>query len=441
MIDWLDETVAVTADEEIERALLGVMTEQARACRDAAQSGLRPAMFQSPLHQCAFAALIESMTEVGVPDLHSAVAVMNRNGVTAEAATRFLRDVTGRGHPAMLARRWAEMIRANWSDRQVVALLTQARSLIDAGTTGDAVIANVEQALWGLRKDLVEDRQVDWEPGAETMMVDLEEGPQSTTARIDVPWYDLYPISGGFEPKQLIIVAGRTGTGKSAWAQNLLQHVAGEGTPAHFLSLELDFRTIQERGLAMAAQVPGTAIHERKLTSNQWGRVRNVFDAWKKMPLFVDCMVGATIAEVEATVARRVYENGVRIAVIDHAQEVIGPKEWNRTAEISGVVRRVKILADRLEIPIVLLAQLNRENTKRGEKRPQVSDLKDTGTLEELADQVILLHRPSESSDDRTLAADMEVIVGKHRGGPTGSCTLHYIGSQYRVGNRSNREA
>jgi replicative DNA helicase len=422
--------------------LLLAMVTRLYACEAAEEAGLRAEMFSTPVHQAAFAALQATVAEIGQPDIRVVVTRMAGLGVARDVAESLFGDAMTLIQPAPRAGTWAKIVRDQYSDRRVGAMLDDVRSVLNAGRSGDEVRTALEEGVWRLRGDVDVQRRRLWADEIDGVWGAVDAGPVANPRHIDVPWLDLDPIMHGCDPGQLIIIAGRPGSCKSALAQNWAQHVVSEGSPVLYLSLEMPPDELVMRGYAMAAKVPFDAIKARKLTPSQRIRFDEARAEIREWPMFTEYPRKTGFAQLETAISRHVHEHGVRIAFIDHAQRIRAGHSWggSKTHQMTEIVEDLKDLALMLDTPIVLLSQLNRENEKRADKRPQSSDLKETGALEENADKILLLHRPDLYGDDAATRNEVEVNVSKHRSGQPGKCSLHYQGSYYRLLDRSTRE-
>jgi replicative DNA helicase len=281
---------------------------------------------------------------------------------------------------------------------------------------------------------------------------------------------DLDRLMGGLQKSDLVILAGRPGMGKTALATNIAFHVARghrtetgddgrtetvDGGIVGFFSLEMSAEQLATRIIAEQAGVPSSKIRRGDITEPEFFRISEVAGEMQRMPLFIDQTGGLSIAQL-ATRARRLKRSrGLDLLVVDYVQLLQGSSKRsseNRVQEITEITTGLKALAKELELPILALSQLSRQVEQREDKRPQLSDLRESGSIEQDADVVLFVFReeyylknkkPREGTPefeawmeemDRIMGR-AEVIIGKQRHGPTGTVDVHFDAEVTRFGN------
>jgi len=244
---------------------------------------------------------------------------------------------------------------------------------------------------------------------------------------------DLDRITGGFQPANLVIIAARPSMGKSAFALEIANHVAVDHeTPCAFFSLEMSKQEVAQRLICSRGKVDAGNIRTGRLTRDDWPRVVQACGQLESAPLYVDDTPALSLLELRAraqTLKRRQPDLG--LVVVDYLQLMTtGRSEESRVQEVSSISRGLKEIAKDLDLPVVALSQLNRSPEQRHDKRPMLSDLRESGSIEQDADLVMLLYR--EEYYDRDEADDSkkgiaEVIVAKHRNGPVGAFNVAFI--------------
>ncbi|HYH69620.1 MAG TPA: DnaB-like helicase C-terminal domain-containing protein [Urbifossiella sp.] len=237
---------------------------------------------------------------------------------------------------------------------------------------------------------------------------------------IETGYADLDEVLVGLRPGQLVAVGGRPSTHKTNLTTNIAVNAAAAGNPTVFLSLEMSSAEIAERLLAMGSGVPVKAFTGRtRLRDADAGRLAAVAgpDGLGQLPLHVYAGGDLTAAAVGSLLRVAIRKHGARLAVVDYLQlmQPENPKE-NRTLQVGLLTKRLKQLAQQLQIPIILLAQLNRESEKRTDPRPRLSDFRESGEIEAHADVALLTHIPPDQPDEQPVH-DLEVIVAKNRNG------------------------
>jgi replicative DNA helicase len=257
---------------------------------------------------------------------------------------------------------------------------------------------------------------------------------------------DLDAMTSGFQPSELIIVAARPSMGKTAFCLNVATQAAVDGFGVAVFSLEMSKEALVQRMLCAEARVDSQAVRRGSLKDPDFTRLARAAGILQSCPVWIDDSPALTLLEMRSKARRLKVENDVRLMVVDYLQLMRSPEySENRVQEISDISRSLKGLARELNIPVIALSQLSRASEQRGgERRPILSDLRDSGAIEQDADVVIFIHRPEmyqkEDSDGNSLEGVAEVIVGKHRNGPTGTVDLYFHKQFTRFDNRTERE-
>jgi replicative DNA helicase len=236
-------------------------------------------------------------------------------------------------------------------------------------------------------------------------------------------------LTAGLQPRELIILGARPSIGKTAVAANIAVHVAGAGKTVAFFSLEMPNKALIDRMCCARGKVDLQAHRHGKLNSIQKELYLRALSEIAAMPLYLDDQPGLTATAIEAKAARLQAKRGLDLIVVDYLGLMAADRKSNETREqvVAGISRAMKGLAKRLHVPVLLLSQLNRELHKRVDKRPILSDLRESGAIEQDADLVLFLHREEYyERNDETVAGKAELIVAKARNGPLGTVHLHY---------------
>jgi replicative DNA helicase len=242
-------------------------------------------------------------------------------------------------------------------------------------------------------------------------------------------------MTAGLQPSDLILIAGRPSMGKTAFALSIAQHV---GIKMHMkvlvLSLEMSSQQLVQRMLSSEGRVDSLSVRTGRLQAQDWHRLTSAAGRLSEAPIFIDDSPGLSVLEVRAKARRMKAEHGLDVIVIDYLQLMRGRANLdNRQQEISEISRSLKALAKELNVPVVALSQLSRAIETRGDNSPRLSDLRESGALEQDADVIMFLHRPSFYSKDaqeEEARKTAEVHIGKQRNGPTGKIEVAFL-SQY----------
>jgi replicative DNA helicase len=274
--------------------------------------------------------------------------------------------------------------------------------------------------------------------------VNIKEYLAKTMDRIDTLFHSASPITGistgyhdfdemtsGLQSSDLVIIAGRPSMGKTTFAMNIAEHVAIKNRqPVLIFSMEMPGESIVMRLLSSLCRIDQLRIRTGKLADEDWPRISSTVSMLSEAPFYIDDTPALSPAEVRARARRIAKEHGqIGLIIVDYLQlmQVHGFSE-NRTAEISEISRSLKSLAKELKVPVVALSQLNRSLEQRGDKRPVMSDLRESGAIEQDADLIVFIYRDEvyhENSPDKGIA---EIIIAKQRNGPIGKVRLTFIG-------------
>lgn len=245
---------------------------------------------------------------------------------------------------------------------------------------------------------------------------------------------DLDYLTHGLHPGQMIIIAGRPGLGKSTLGVDFLRAASLRNKiPAAFFSLEMSRREVQHRIISAEAMIGLHKIRGGTMTDRDWAAFANCAHILATAPLTIDATPNRTVTQIKGRCRQIKQKTGLGLVVIDYLQLLDTPNKKraeNRQVEVSEMSRGIKLMAKELDVPVVVLAQLNRGPEQRQDKRPQLADLRESGSLEQDADLVILVHREDAYERDGPRAGETDLIVAKHRAGPLSTITvaaqLHY---------------
>ncbi|HZZ81677.1 MAG TPA: replicative DNA helicase [Gemmataceae bacterium] len=247
---------------------------------------------------------------------------------------------------------------------------------------------------------------------------------------------DLDNLTAGFQNNELIVLAARPSVGKTAFALNIARHVVvEEGLPVLFVSLEQARIELAERLLCCQARVDSHRLRRGHLSSDDETKIMEAGGILSEAKLFIDDTPGQNMLRIAANARRLKKRHDLRLVMIDYLQ-LIDPDDRrdSRQEQVAGISRRLKFLARELKLPVVALAQVNRSSEDRQDHRPRLSDLRESGAIEQDADTVMMLHRPDYHEPGQQEGL-VEVIVAKQRNGPTGEVSLMYVKQYMRFEN------
>lgn len=324
---------------------------------------------------------------------------------------------------------------------EIVAEKAVLRKLVDAGTrvvqlgysgTEDAEVASVidraQQEVFAVaQKRKTEDYQalsdlikptVD-ELAALERVGGLESG-------VPTGFIDLDKITNGLHAGQMIIVAARPGVGKSTLAMDFMRSCSiDNGKTSVIFSLEMSASEIVMRLLSAEAEIQLTDMRAGKMDERAWEKLTDKLNTVQNAPIFIDDSPNLTMMEIRSKARKLKQQHGLDLLVLDYLQLMSsGKRVESRQQEVSEFSRQLKLLAKELEVPVVAISQLNRGPEARTDKRPQLADLRESGSLEQDADMVMLLYRPDSQDRDDSRAGEADIILAKHRGGPIDTVTV-----------------
>jgi replicative DNA helicase len=265
-----------------------------------------------------------------------------------------------------------------------------------------------------------------------------------TITGVPTGFVDLDELTSGFQPSELVIVAARPSMGKTALVLNLAAYAAIEAkVGVAIFSLEMSKDALVQRLLTAEAQVDSSRVRRSALRDADFTRLARAAGILQGCPIWIDDSPAITLLEMRSKARRLKAEHDIGLLVVDYLQLMRSPEyAENRVQEISDVSRSLKGLARELKIPVIALSQLSRASEQRGgERKPILSDLRDSGAIEQDADVVIFIHRPEYyDKEDETKRGIAEIMLAKHRNGPTGDITLRFSREFTRFDNFTTRE-
>jgi replicative DNA helicase len=250
---------------------------------------------------------------------------------------------------------------------------------------------------------------------------------ESRFAGVPTGFDDLDELLSGLQPGNLVIIAARPGVGKSSLVTNIARNVAIKGHPVAMFSLEMSRFEIGMRLLCGEAKVAWDKVRSGRVATEDWTRIVEAAEELHEAPLFIVDSGNVTIVDIRAKARRmKTSRTGLGLIIVDYLQLMSGHlRTESRQQEVAEISRSLKLLAKELEIPVLAVSQLNRNPETRADKRPQLSDLRESGSLEQDADIVMFIHR--DDSDDPTTKGKADIIVAKHRNGPTATIPLTFL--------------
>jgi replicative DNA helicase len=362
--------------------------------------------------------------------------------------TTKLANLVDRTVSAVNIDRYAHLVMDKYVRRQLIA---GGNDIIDLGydTTKplEEVLDESEQKIFRLTQERPQEGLT---PIAETIVEtfnNIEELHQEITLPgLSCGFYDLDAMTSGFQRSDLVIIAGRPAMGKTSFSLNVAVNIAKEHRlPVAVFSLEMSKEQLVQRLLAGEAQIESNRLRSGRLTQSDMEPLINAVESLSDVPLFIDDTANLTVAQMRSQARKLQAEQGGKLGLIllDYLQLMEGSSD-NRVQEISKITRSLKGLARELNVPILALSQLSRGVEARTNKRPMMSDLRESGSIEQDADLIIMLYRDSYYNPDSPDHDIAEVIITKHRNGPTGTVKLIFqpeLTKFLNLANANNRYA
>ena len=430
---------------DAEESVLGAMLLSREAIGTVSEMGLNPQDFYRPSHRHIFDAIRSLYSGAAPADTVTVADELRRAGLLAEVGgPEALHELQNATPAISSAGHYAKIVQETALLRQLIYAAGDIAEL--AYSEPDDVIKALDEAETKVF-NVAEQRVTDTTRTIEELLPEVMDHLQETYDRGDTitgvatGYTDLDELLSGLQPSALYIVGARPAMGKTAFGLGIASHVAIHSTkPVLVFSLEMGHQELTQRILASEARVDSTKIRTGKLAEADWAKIGKAIGRLE-VPLFLDDNPRVTVMEIRAK-ARRIKARygGLGLIVIDYLQLMGGSgSAENRQLEVSDISRNLKILARELEVPIIALSQLSRNLEARADKRPMLSDLRESGSLEQDADVVMFLYRDEVYHADSPDKGSAEVIVAKHRAGPIGIKRLVFLGQYTRFDNAAPR--
>ncbi|MBU0753217.1 MAG: replicative DNA helicase [Gammaproteobacteria bacterium] len=395
---------------------------------------------------------ISRLIEVGRPaDVVTVFEAIDKaNEVEQTGGIAYLGEIANNTPSAANIRRYAEIVHERAVLRKLVTVGDEiaASALNPAGRDAKILLDEAEAKVFEIAeagaKSIQGFREVTGLLGEVVEKIqDLydRENPSDVTG-VPTGFVDLDRMTSGLQAGDMIVVAGRPSMGKTAFALNIAEHVGVElRLPVAIFSLEMSGPQIAMRMLSSVGRIDQTRIRNGKLTDEEWDKMTGALGKLHDAPIEIDetGAINATDLRARARRLARKYGGKLGLIVIDYLQLMTSVRDnENRATEISEISRSIKALAKELRVPIIALSQLSRKVEERNEKRPLMSDLRESGAIEQDADLILMMYREEYYKPDTQDKGIAEVGIGKHRNGPTGTVKLTFLGEYTKFENFSS---
>jgi replicative DNA helicase len=430
---------------EAEESLLGAMLLSKDAVAMAAEVGLSPDDFYKPSHGHVYDAVTTLFGRGEPADPVTVAEELRRAGLLeGVGGSALLISLQARTPATSSAAFYARIVEEHALLRRLIGAADQIAEI--GYDLPDDVAAAVDRAE-SLVYEVAQRRVTDSIAGVHDLVLaslerleHLYEQGENVTG-LPTGFVDLDDRLAGLQPSNLIIVGGRPAMGKTSFALGVAAHAAQHGgKPVLLFSLEMSHSELTSRLIGAEARVDGSRLRNGKLHESDWPKITQAAGRLAEMPLYIDDNPHLTVMEIRAKARRlRSKLGGLGLIVVDYLQLMSGrANAENRQVEVSEISRGLKILARELEVPVLGLSQLSRNLEMRADKRPQLADLRESGSLEQDADVVLFVYRDEiynrESTED---PGGAEVIIAKHRNGPVGTVHLVFLEKYARFANQA----
>jgi replicative DNA helicase len=400
------------------------------------EEGLRADDFYRERHGRIYEAMLSLYNESEPVDVLTVVDRLRGTGRLEDVGgPAAVDELTGVVPAAGHARRYAQIVRENALLRRLLKASYEIQeSVLGHEAPPRELVELAEKAMLEVGRD---DRQQDFRAIEEVLHEELDklhrlslEGTELTGTPSG--FKDLDQITGGFQPGNLIIIAARPAMGKSALVCNIAENAAVEhGKPVALFSLEMAEAELAQRFVASQARIKGEELRKGRVAEQRWPKILTASQRLARSPLWVDDSSDVGMLEIRAK-ARRLHsqcaaEGGLGLIIIDYLQLMRTDSRYdNRVTAVGELSRGLKILARELGVPVIALSQLSRAVEQRSPKKPQLSDLRESGNLEQDADLVMFIYRDEYYEAESERPGEADLIIAKHRNGATGEVTLTF---------------
>ncbi|MDE6283148.1 MAG: replicative DNA helicase [Muribaculaceae bacterium] len=433
-------------DLEVEQAVLGALMLEKDAYTTVCDL-LKPECFYDPAHQKIYEAIQQLGASQQSIDMLTVTQRLRANGeLKAVGGPAAISELTARVASGAHVEFHARIVAQKYLARELITFSAQIEEkAYDEANDVDDLLQEAEGRLFEISQRNVKKDVTQIDPVIKQALDQIEAAAnrESGLSGLETGFRELDKLTSGWQNSDLIIIAARPAMGKTAFVLSMAKNMAVDlNIPTAIFSLEMSNLQLVNRLISNACEVEGEKIKSGRLTPNDWDKLMAGVKPLYNAPLFIDDTPSLSIFELRTKARRLVREHGVKILIIDYLQlmNASGMKFGSREQEVSMISRNMKQLAKELNIPIIALSQLNRSVESRGtdsaSKRPQLSDLRESGAIEQDADIVCFIHRPeyyihsSEDAEGNDIRGLAQFIVAKHRSGKVDDVKMRFV-SQY----------
>lgn len=420
---------------DMEEAVLGALMLEKNAITSALEASLKPEHFYDDRHKEIYEACLALFSERIAIDMRSMVAQLRKSGkIELIGGAYYIAELTSKVSSAANIDHHIRVIQEMFMRRELISIASQVASQAYEDTNDIFVlIENAETELFHMHLGRASQRKMlDMITLMGQAISELQvKATKSGMTGVPSGFSLLDKITSGWQKSDLIIVAARPGCGKTGFSLSAARTAARE-IPTAFFSLEMAAVQLMNRLLSSENSIENDKIRTGMLSDEEWKRIGDDPSKLSSAKLYIDDTPAISINELRSKCLRLKQEKGIQLIIIDYLQLMRGDQKGNREQEISSITRGLKNLAKELDVPVIALSQLSRSvETRGGDKRPKLSDLRESGSIEQDADIVIFLYRAEYykifvDEDGNSTAGICEVDVAKHRAGGTGMVKVKF---------------
>ncbi|HLS15687.1 MAG TPA: replicative DNA helicase [Beutenbergiaceae bacterium] len=425
-------------DVAAEQSVLGGMLMSKDAIADVLEV-LRGTDFYRPAHEAIYEAVLDLYGRGEPADAVTVSAELTNRGELARiGGAPYLHTLLSSVPTAANAGYYARIVRERAVLRRLVDAGTRIVQLGYATDGGDVdELVNTAQAeVYSVTEQRTSEDYVPLKDIINSTMEEIDSASHRGEGMVGVPtgFADLDQLTNGLHPGQMIVLAARPAVGKSTLGLDVARAASiHNGLTSVIFSLEMSRNEISMRMLSAESQVPLNHMRKGTMRDEDWTRLARTMGRVSDAPLFIDDSPNMSLMEIRAKCRRLKQRHDLKLVVIDYLQLMSsGKRVESRQQEVSEFSRALKLLAKELEVPLIAISQLNRGSEQRTDKKPQMSDLRESGSIEQDADMVILLHREDMYEKESPRAGEADMIVAKHRNGPTDTIVVAFQGHYTR---------
>ncbi len=407
---------------------------------------LKPENFFRPSHRIIFEAMCDlNLRHIPVDPIALADTLQANGQLEAAGGRAYLADLADNTFALTNWANHADIVKRTAILRELIYASADIRALAyDAPDDLNVVVEEAEKTLFNVTEKRVSSAFTKMDSLLTSAMDEITQLAQQQTHMAGVPsgFKDLDELFGGFRGGDLVILAARPGVGKTSFALNLAVNAAKAGTTVAFLSLEMSASQLTQRILCSEARVNLGNVRQGRMTDSDWMAIIEASNTLYNLDIYIDDTPALSILELRAKARRELRSKEKGLIVVDYLQLMQPPRaraDGNRAVEVGEISRGLKVLAKEMNMPVIALSQLSRAVEMRGKKRPMLSDLRESGSIEQDADIVMFIDRSMDEmeaeQDGRPDLGTAEIIVAKHRNGPTRDITLSFSAEHTRFMN------